>query len=249
MRCKHCNNKLEATQIWCDSCGHQSELLKKDLSFKSVLKDTRESYKGKVNHNLAIGFLLTFLAILPIIGISILHATVDLHQNQFLNYIIYNGLFILVTPLAFIPFRVFARAKEDEANIKDFFANFNFYPQMLLFAFMNFLAFFVIKYICIGDPILRLVRIVLVLYWPSIILPVPFLVSEYKMNPFKAVHLCYKKLGDVRWKLFFIWVFLFLLNIAGAALLGLGLLVTVPFSYVMINNYVKKLIDYKVIDV
>ncbi len=249
MHCKHCNNKLEPTQIWCNECGHQSELLKKDLSFITVLKESWSKYKGNINHNLAIGFILTFLAIIPIIIVSILHNTLEFSHKSFANYLIYNLLFIIITPLAFIPFKVFSDSSDGKASIKDFFSNFKFYPQMFLFAFANFLAFFIIKYVCIGDPILKLVRIVLVLYWPSIVLPVPFLISEYKMNPFKAIHLCYKKLGDVRWKLFFIWVFLLLLNMLGAIPFGIGLLVTLPFSYVLVNNYVRKLIEFNIIEV
>jgi hypothetical protein len=248
MRCKHCNNNVLPTQIWCESCGHQTELLKKELSVRALIKEVWDGYKANINHNFAIGFILAYLVFLPILVIVFMHSEVTLTGKSFVDYLIYNLLFILVTPFAFIPFFTFEKKEDGKVAIKDYLAVLKHYPSMLLFAFANFLFYFIVKYVCIGDPILNLVRVVLVLYWPAIVLPVPFLVSKTGQNPFKVIHQCYKKLGDIRWKFFFIWTALLLINFLGLIPAGLGLLVTLPFTYTIISAYMRKILQYNLIE-
>ncbi|MBN2829761.1 MAG: hypothetical protein JXR56_05530 [Candidatus Cloacimonetes bacterium] len=248
MRCKHCNNNLQPTQIWCESCGHQTELLKKELSVRTLIKEIIPRYKENINNNYGIGFLLAYAVLLPILALVFMHSEVSLTGRSFIDYLIYNLLFIIITPFAFLPFYIFEKQENGRVSIKDYISVLKYYPAMLMFAFANFLFYFAVKYICIGDPILNLVRVVLVLYWPAIVLPVPFLVSKTGQNPFKVIYKCYKKLGDVRWKFFFIWTFLLLVNFLGLVPAGLGLLVTLPFTYTFISAYMRKIITYNLID-
>ncbi|MDP8232472.1 MAG: hypothetical protein P9L91_07390 [Candidatus Zophobacter franzmannii] len=248
MRCKHCNTKIEAEQVWCESCGTQTDLLKNELSVRKLIKEVWAKYKPNINNNYAIGFALGYAMFIPIIALVILHSNVALSSKPFLNYLGYNLIFMVFLPFAFLPFYAFAKNPTNKIGIKDLLSELKNYPQMLLFSFANILYFFLIKYICIGDPILNLVRVVLILWWPSIVLPVAFIVAKTGQNPFKVIKQCYKKLEDVRWKYFFIWVFLLAINVVGAIPAGIGLLVTLPFTYTLISEYTRKVIKYKLLD-
>jgi len=68
------------------------------------------------------------------------------------------------------------------------------------------------------------------------------------MNPIKAVVSCYKASAETRWQQFFIVFRLFVMNVIGAVFAGLGLLVTIPFSYILIEKYYKSLDEFELFE-
>ena len=117
---------------------------------------------------------------------------------------------------------------------------------------LNIIYFALLKIICTGyslniavDPILHIVRLIMVLYWIAIIVPTPILMIRKKMNPISAIILSIKAGKETRWQQFFIAVFIFILNIVGTALVGLGLLVTIPLSYVLLERYYLQMDEFE----
>jgi len=112
-----------------------------------------------------------------------------------------------------------------------------------------------LKVICTGfllkvatDPILHLVRFILVIYWLAIIMPAPLLILKNGITPLKAVTVSYKAGSETRWQHFFLLLFLFLINLLALIPAGLGLFFTLPLSYRMIYHYYNKMADYKLFD-
>ncbi|MBC8415879.1 MAG: hypothetical protein H8E11_05565, partial [Candidatus Cloacimonetes bacterium] len=79
-------------------------------------------------------------------------------------------------------------------------------------------------------------------------LPSPILIARKKVNAFRAVALCYKASMETRWQQFFLVLQIASINVLGAALAGLGLLYSIPLSYVLIERYYQKLDDYRLFE-
>ncbi|MCK4957554.1 MAG: hypothetical protein KAS49_07940, partial [Candidatus Cloacimonetes bacterium] len=83
------------------------------------------------------------------------------------------------------------------------------------------------------------------LYWIAIMLPVPLVMMRKEVNAFKAVKMCYVASAETRWQQFFTAFYVVSVNVLGALVLGLGLLRSISFSYLLIERYYQKLDEYK----
>jgi len=111
------------------------------------------------------------------------------------------------------------------------------------------------KIICTGyllniaiDPVLHIVRLVMVLYWIAIVVPAPVLMVRKSLNPIKAIIVSYKAGKETRWQQFFLAIRIVLVNVLGAAIVGLGLLVTIPLSYLQLEKYYSKMEEYELFE-
>ena len=111
-----------------------------------------------------------------------------------------------------------------------------FYPQLLLFTFIMAIYFAFLKLICQGDPILNIVRFILVLWGLAIAFPIPFLIFFYGNNQegnagniitlFKKGYYAGKYL---RWQQFALIFFCGILNIISVFLILIPLPETMNF--------------------
>jgi hypothetical protein len=243
---KKCNNKLAEHQIFCDKCGESSGVLSTDLSAKQNWKKVWQEFK-EVKATYYAFAIFMIICVFSFIGLSVVMGA---------NHFWYNNLVLLfIAPLALIPFSFESNFLEKPFTIKMFFMHAQHYPKYWLFVLINIAFFIFLKILCTGaflniatDPILHEVRLILVIYWITIVLPVPILMIRRKMNPFKAIIVSYKAGSETRWQQFFVVFFLFCANLAGLALAGLGLLVTIPFSYIMIERYYLRMEEFELFD-
>jgi hypothetical protein len=241
-----CNNKLKEHQIFCDKCGESSGALSNDLSAKQNWKQVWPSFKEvKASYYSFAIFMIIF--VFSFIGLSVVLGS---------RYFWYNNLvLLLIVPFALLPFSFESNFLSEPFTIRRFFSHAQHYPKYFLFVLINIIWFIFLKILCTGaflniatDPILHEVRLILVLYWIAIVLPVPILMVRRKMNPIKAIIVAYKAGRETRWQQFFVVFFLFLANLVGLALAGLGLMVTIPFSYVMIERYYLRMEEYELFE-
>ncbi len=243
----NCNEQLELHAIFCPKCGEPTKALSTDLSAKQNLNEVWEQFKTIKSkfYATALFVIIPFFAI--IVGIYFRNNLAEMIKID--QYYFTNLMLLLFIPLLLIPF-----ASKPNFS-KNLTFKFQFYPKMFLVVLMNILYFFILKIICIGyhlnlfvDPILHLVRVVLVLYWITIMIFVPILVIRKKINPIKAAVACYKASAETRWQQFFLVLQVTFVNVIGVLFFGIGLIISLPLSYILIENYFAKLEQYQLFD-
>ena len=233
MKCKECKKDMDDLAFFCTNCGTETTIIKDKLSAKQAIHETWSEIKKDKSKAYIFSIFYVLIILLPI------SAAAYMLRDK---YFILNGTLTLLIPLAFIPFEF---SGITDFSIGNYLKSLKSYPKYLLFTLINIIYFFVIKIVCTGkpvfsfvfDPILHLVRLVLVLYWIAIIIPVPFIMNRYNINPFKAVYAAYKGGAETRWQQFFIATIMFTYLAVSALLLGFGLLVTIPLTFLVIRQY------------
>lgn len=260
MRCKYCNNKLAEHDIWCVSCGRQTQVPKLELSALGSMKDTWDNIKDKKGPLAPAGAMIALMGIIPIALLILMFLQISFSVGQsstvdyFLNIILRVVAFSLVIPITVLAFASISNSKEYELSVKQLLSNFRHYPSFLLLSFISALFYALIYIVCYGlplfasDPILRLVWIVLVNYWAAIVLPVPVLMMKLDIGALRAIALSYKHFHDLRWNLYLMALILVVLNTFAFAFLLLGLLVTIPFTWFCVRDYTSKLLEYELLD-
>ena len=243
---KDCNNQLADHQIYCDKCGEPTKALSSGLSARQNWRETWQEFK-KVKSSYYAFAIFMILCVFSFIGLSVVLGA---------RFFWYNNLVLLfIAPLALLPFSFAGEFMEKPFTVRRYFQHAHNYPRYWLFVLINIVWFIFLKILCTGaflniatDPILHEVRLILVLYWIAIVLPVPSLMSRRKVNPFKAIYLSYKAGSETRWQQFFLVSLVFFANLAGLALAGLGLLVSIPLSYLVIDRYYLRMEEYELFE-
>lgn len=227
--CVKCLKDLEANQLFCTDCGEPTRKLTEDLSAKRNWQQAWADYKNRKGENYPFAIFFFFLVLLPTLYVAFFVTD---------SYYISNLFFLIFLPLVFIPFTIPVVKENTAITIKRYIHNLRYYPRVFLFVLINVLYFFLLKIITSSvDPILNLVRLILVLYWLAIMVPYLHLLLRKEVNPFKALLIVYKGGKETRWQQFFTYFYLFVINLAGLAALGVGLLVTIPYSIAVIERY------------
>lgn len=259
MRCKKCNARLAAHDIWCVSCGTQSPVLKADLAAMPSLKHSWTKVRGRWSEYVPVAGMAVILGIIPIAAIIyILNFVIALESGTdmqyILNILIKSVLFSIFAPMVLIPFSKVASHQEYSLKLDSIASYFKPYGRYLVFSLINALVFALFHIICFGlpsfasDPILRLVWIVLLNYWVAIALPAPILMELKGLSPFKAICASYRHLHDLRWNIYLLALVLTLLNSIAFLLAIFPLLFTLPLSYFAVRDYTRKLIEYELLD-
>lgn len=227
--CARCESKLDSDQIYCLECGEPTSIFKNNLSALKTIRRVWDEYKESKDKHFAFAIFYFFALLLPL-GIIIIYTRTD--------YYLHNLILLFFLPLLFIPFSIRIDKGKNKLTIGRYFANLKHYPRYLSFVFLNIVYFFLLKVITTSvDPILNLVRFIMVLYWISIVVPLPCFIADKKENIIKAWLSVYKGGKETRWQQFYIYIVLGILNMIGAFLLGVGLLITIPFSIAAIEEY------------
>ena len=238
-----CNEKIEEHQIFCHKCGEPTDALSGPLSAKENLKQVWSEFKPVKAKFYPFSIFIILTAFL-LIGLAVYFTRGNYFQT--------NLALLFIVPFALIPLSFDENFISNHFTINMFFSKLKYYPIFFLFTLINIVYFALMKIICTGyslniavDPVLHIVRLIMVLYWIAIIVPAPVLMIRKKMNPVKAIIVSYKAGKETRWQQFYIAVFVFVLNIVGVALIGLGLLVTIPLSYILIERYYLRMDEFE----
>ncbi len=235
---QYCNADIHPHQIYCHICGEPTPVLKTYLSAFRNFKATWQIQQKEYPQTLGLGLLLTLAVYIPIAIIVIL---------LWNNYWMTNLALLFVVPLALLPF-----AQRNDLTVKNFLSCLKYYPHYWFFVLLAELYLFILKVICTGyllnimvDPVLHIVRLIMVLYGIVCVITVPYLISEKGVFVVKAIFASIKAGHETRWQLFFTAVQIFVINILGAVCLLAGLLFTLPFSYLLIRNYYLQMMEYE----
>ena len=249
-----CNYQLSEYDIFCPKCGTPTNALSTKLSAKMNIKEVWYKYSPQKGKYFAFSIFMLFTAFLLIFLSYLLKEQVAdlLHINV---YFAENILYLFTIPLALIPFASKEDFIKNPLKISSFIKNLKYYPLMWFFVLINILYFFLLKVICTGyllkmlvDPILHIVRFIMVLYWLVIVMPAPLLIVRKKVNPVSAIILSYKASAETRWQQFFILLYLFAINVIGLLLFVAGSIVTIPVAYILIEKYYFRMDEYHLFD-
>jgi len=238
-----CNTNLTENDLYCHVCGNPTEILTEDLSAGKNIIEVWKVLLKCMNRYLSFSLFMFFLILLPTFA-----ASYFTRSNYWLNSLI----LLFTVPLILIPFSMKENFLKNSLSIMQYFRNFRYYVSYFQFTFVNISYFLFLKIICTGfllnhatDPILHIVRLILTIYWLVIIIPTPFIIKNKTGSIFKMIFMSYKAGKETRWQQFYILIFLLILNVGGFILLGLGLLVSIPFSYILLEKYYLKMYKYK----
>jgi len=249
-----CNNELDKHALFCNVCGQPTGALSGKLSAKLNHNEVWEKFKPIKSQYYSFSIFIILTSFL-LIGLGI-YFRMELAESFKLDHYVFTNLMLLIlVPFTLIPFGFKENFTDEPFRISMYFQALKNYPKFFLFVLVNILYFLLLKILCTGyilgitvDPILHPVRFILVLYWIAITFPAVLLIIRKKMNIIKAVISCYKASAETRWQQSFVMFRLFVMNIIGAAFAGLGLLVTIPYSYILIEKYYKSLDEFELFD-
>lgn len=249
-----CNNELDKHALFCEVCGQSTGALSGPLSAKVNYQEVWGKFKPIKSQYYSFSIFIVLTSFL-LIGLGIFFSK-DLAESFKIDHYLFTNLMLLIlVPFTLIPFGFKENFADDSFKISMYIQALKNYPKFFLLVLVNILYFLLLKILCTGyilgitvDPILHPVRLILVLYWITITFPAVLLITRKKMNPVKAVIKCYTASAETRWQQFFIVFRLFVMNVVGAIFAGLGLLVTIPFSYILIEKYYHSLDEFELFE-
>jgi len=249
-----CNTELDKHAIFCKVCGQPTGALSGPLSAKLNFQNVWDKFKSAKSQYYSFSIFMVLTSFL-LIGLGIFFSKDLAESIKISHYLFTNLMLLILVPFTLIPFSFEEKFIEYPFKTSMYFNSLKYYPKFFLFVLVNILYFLLLKILCTGfilgitvDPILHPVRFILVLYWITITFPAVLLIVRKKMNPIKAVISCYKASAETRWQQFFIVFRLFVMNVIGAVFAGLGLLVTIPFSYILIEKYYQSLDEFELFE-
>lgn len=262
MRCKYCNARLAAHDLWCVDCGRQTELVRNDLSAWKSIRESYHNFRPQASSAVP-GIAFSVIAgLIPIaLLIFLFNSIISIGNGSvigtLLNLIVKAVSLSIFIPFVLIAFEPTSNHDKYSLSLAEMFSALRSYPKYLWFSLINAFYFVLIYIICFGlpnfssHPILRLVWIVLVNYWVAICLPAVALISELKVSPWKAIKLSYRHFHDVRWNIYLLALILAVANLFSAVLFFLLLVPSVlslAFSVFALRDYVRRLISFELLD-
>ena len=212
MFCKNCKAKLTSIDIYCKGCGRPTESFKSQFKVFDVLRLASKQVSDATFSNNIYNIVVT----LAIIWVVFIFSFNFLSLSYWTSYFLFNLAMVLLCPLLMIPL---ASVVEKEKKLQ-----FNFYPKLLLLTFFVAFYFFILRIVCQGDPILNLVRLVMVLWGLAIAFPLFFLIFKRSEGFMVLLAKAYIAGKYLRWHQFCLCVIL------GLRLLASVILIFIPFS-------------------
>ncbi|MDD2230479.1 MAG: hypothetical protein PHY48_13830 [Candidatus Cloacimonetes bacterium] len=259
MRCKHCNARLAAHDIWCVECGRQSDVVKNELSSMQSLKKSYKAFMPKKADAIPgtayvlIGGMIPLLLVIWLFNsyISLKSDTAILMLVNLFVKSIALSTFIAVVLTSFNGICNQSGYSLSLANMRSALRS---YPRYKVFTLISALYFSLIYLICFGLPdfaalpILRLVWIVLVNYWVAIVVPAVILMEDLKLSPWHAIKKSYKHFHDVRWNIYLLILVLSAINLLALFFFFVPLIITLPLSFFALRDYVRRLVDFELLE-
>ncbi len=234
-----CGAILSDRMIFCPRCGKETDALRGPLSVGEHLTTIISVMKS-------ISFSSYLIALLVVIAVG----SSIIIGMKLLDYWAGNLLYLCSIPLGFT---LLSYIKKREQNPSERFSTVfrQEYFRLMIFVSINLVYFLLLKILCTGfllgvatDPLLHIVRLILVIYWMVIISPVPFLISMGKRNVPGLIYASYHAGYETRWQQFYLLVGLGIFNVIGLFTVGLGVIVSILVSYFIYAGYIKKMIEF-----
>ncbi len=259
MRCKHCNGRLATHDIWCVECGRQTDVVKQDLASMKSLGDTYGKFYPVKSASVPGAAFSLILGVIPMaVIIWLLNSIISLEDStamqMIMSLVIKSVAISVFVPFVLIGFNVINGSKDYKLELSGMLAALKTYPRYLLFALLSALYYSVLYIVCWGFPnfaslpILRLVWLVMLVYWVAIVLPAPVLMEKLGVSPLKAIRLSYRHFHDVRWNIFLLALVLAGMNALAFCLFFVPMVITLPLSLFAIRDYTERLVEYELLD-
>jgi len=260
MRCTKCNGRISPTDVWCLHCGRQTRLVKVELSALRSLSKTWKHISQGISAYVPATTVSILFGVIPIaVWLWLFSGYLNYNDQSTLRYV--SGMVLKVQaivwflPFILTPFSVLTQdsARSYQLTFSQAIKSLARYHIYVGTTFISALFLIITTIICFGlpnfgsDPILKLVWIVLINYWLAVSLPVPVIMGRLKVNPWRAYIISYKYCHDVRWNLYLLGLVLVFANLIGAALLVIGLTITLPLSWFATRDYINLLFEYGLI--
>lgn len=242
MRCKHCNTQIQNSDIYCPKCRKKTQSIKENFKIWDVFKQSYEEVREPKNYSFTFNLFFGIITFIFIVLLGFHYFSFN-YSSDLVRYLTENAIFLIFVPILLIPFGIqnvvmeIGYGKELNNHILKLL------PKYYLFVLVNILIFSLFKFMCIGDPVLRLIRVILVLWWLAVLVPIPVMITKYNLNLYKLTRLSLKGFEDLRWQMF--WGYLLILgaNILMIAPLYFGYLRYGSLPYRAINGYVEKVAE------
>ncbi len=251
MKCRACKASIGDYAFFCPECGAQTPLIHEKLSARLILRESWAAFKTIRSHYYAFAIFYVIVILAPTLLAGLWLPRVELTGHAFTDYLLVNAALLLLVPLTLAPLTDAQHLMSGGYRIGDYLRSLRKYPWLLAFTLLNELYFFVLKYVCDGlpanDPILHLVRLVMVLYWLAIVMPAPVLMN-HGLCPGKSTLAAWRGGKYTRWQQFFLLVIIAALNTVALIPVGLGLLVSIPFSFYLMIRFVQRQTEQHVYD-
>jgi hypothetical protein len=199
MVCKGCKTKLAELTIYCEACGRPTESFREQFSVSTILTKAKTIPTKLINNSRWLISLLVLICLCLIV-----FSLIELPICYWTRYILTNATCILFTPVLLSLLRL-SIAPND--NLRELLKH---YPRLLLFTFLCAFYLFFIKMVCTAfsvmsyDPILNLVRLVLVLWGIAIVYPVPMLLFTRNDSVIRSMYRAYIAGKYTRWQQFYL---------------------------------------------
>lgn len=247
MRCKHCNVQIDTKDLYCPKCRKKTQSIKENFTAWSIYKESFAEVKGKNSFSFSFNLAFAIITFLFLAALATHNFFIN-YPNDIIRYVVENLIFLFFVPILLVPFGIQNEIMEMGYN-KDLRRYiFRLLPKYSRFVLANIFMFALFKFLCIGDPVLRLVRVILVLWWLAVLTPIPVLLTKYKKNIYKLTRLSIKGFEDLRWQMFTFVILIFISNVIMIIPLFLGYLRYGTLHYVAISKYVNKVEQNGIID-
>jgi hypothetical protein len=202
MICKGCKTKVDEQTIYCYTCGRPTENFRTQFSVSGIITRAKNM---SANPTTNVGWLISLL-VLCLIGLTVL-SFLDFPVDYWTRYIVTNVIFIVFAPVLL---SLLSLSNNPNSSIYELLKH---YPRLLVFTFCCALYFLILKMICTAfsvmsyDPILNLVRFVMILWGIAIVYPVPMLIFTRDDSVIKLIYTAYIAGKYIRWQQFYLSVY------------------------------------------
>ena len=209
-----------------------TENFKEQFRVRKVIQQAYDSCKADKENSMfnLIPVILAIVAFVYLIESNILT------EMYWANYILLNAFMVFMVPLV-IRQAVGVSQGASSGVSQGASQGSGTYLKLVIFMSMMVLYFFFLKIICQGDPILNLVRMVLVCWSIAIVFPVPVLMVTRDESVFKSISRAYIAGKYLRWHQFclcFVLAALLILLISLAFVLLSGLTLFIAILLLML---------------
>ncbi len=246
MRCKHCNSQIENSDLYCPKCRKKTQIIKNTFLIREIIGSNFNKLKeNKPDAKFSLFYTIIMIVFLGALYSHFFHFN---YSNDWIRYGVENLIYLVMMPLLLVPFGI-----QNELMEIGYGSEFrNLYlsklPRYFKFVLFNILVFALIKFLCIGDPILVIVRLILNLWWLAVQLPLAVIAGRDKRNCFKLTKLSNIAFQDLRWQMFFAIGILLFANIVMIIPLFLGFIFYGQLSAKSISEFVDRVYDNGIIE-
>ena len=197
--------------------------MKKTFTIKTLFKDSWKDYKANWSLFILIGIIFLLVSLLSNLGTTFDPVTETVRQSPVI--VILGWLLQMFIGLGFIRFML-NLVDGKEHKVEDLFKGAESFTHFLYFVVVAMLYSALVGF---GSLLLLIPGIIALIGF----IFAQYLIAEQKTGIFESFKESWKMTSGNRWKILWLMIVLIFFNLLGALALLLGLLVTVPMSYII----------------